>query len=150
MNILRQNTDYALRVMVNLARNYDRRPVSARLLADQEDISYQFASKILQQLHNAGLIDSRMGPKGGFSLSKPPARIELLNVIEAIQGPVKLNKCLLGAKVCPRRPKCAVSGKLLELQKHIEDYFHGITLDQFLKRRPKTRKKVKRPRSLRT
>jgi Rrf2 family protein len=119
--------------MVNLARNYDHQPVSARLLADQEDISYQFACKILQQLHSAGLVDSRMGPKGGFSLSKPPARIELLNVIEAIQGPVKLNKCLLGAKVCPRRPKCAVSDKLLELQEHIEDYLHGITLAEFLK-----------------
>ena len=132
MNILRQNTDYALRVMVNLARNYDHQPVSARLLADQEDISCQFASKILQQLHNAGLIDSRMGPKGGFSLSKPPAKIELLNVIEAIQGPVKLNKCLLGAKACPRRPKCAVSSKLAQLQEHIEDYLSGITLAEFL------------------
>jgi Rrf2 family protein len=133
MNILRQNTDYALRVMVNLARNYDHQPVSARLLADQEDISYQFASKILQQLHSAGLVNSRMGPKGGFSLSKPPTRIELLNVIEAIQGPVKLNRCLLGAKACPRRPKCAVSGKLVDLQKHIEDYLSGITLAEFLK-----------------
>jgi Rrf2 family protein len=73
MNVLRQNTDYALRVMVNLAGSYDRQLVPARLLADQEDISYQFASKILQQLHSAGLVDSRMGPKGGFSLSKPPA-----------------------------------------------------------------------------
>jgi Rrf2 family iron-sulfur cluster assembly transcriptional regulator len=133
MNILRQNTDYALRVMVNLARNYDNQAVSARILARQEDISYQFACKILQQLHKAGLIDSRMGPKGGFSLSKPPARIELLNVIEAIQGPVKLNKCLLGAKTCPRRPKCAVSGKLAQLQEHIEDYLRGITLAEFLK-----------------
>jgi Rrf2 family protein len=132
--------------MVNLAGNYDCQPVSARLLADQEDISYQFACKILQQLHNAGLIDSRMGPKGGFSLSKPPASIELLNVIEAIQGPVKLNKCLLGAKACPRRPKCAVSGKLLELQEHIEDYLRGITLAEFLKRPHKegTAKKHKR------
>ncbi|MHC4624247.1 MAG: RrF2 family transcriptional regulator [Planctomycetota bacterium] len=133
MSVLRQNTDYALRVMVNLAGNYDRQPVSARLLADQEDISYQFAAKILQQLHSAGLVESRMGPKGGFSLSKPPARIKLLKVIEAIQGPVKLNKCLLGAKGCPRRPKCAVSGKLVKLQKHIEDYLGGISLAEFLK-----------------
>jgi len=143
MNILRQNTDYALRVMVNLSRNYDRKPVSARLLAEQEDISYQFACKILQQLHGAGLVNSRMGAKGGFSLSKPPATIELLDVIEAIQGPVKLNKCLLGANACPRRPRCAISGKLVELQEYIEGYLRSITLAEFLKS-PNAKKNAKK------
>lgn len=140
-----------MRVMVNLARNYDNHAVSARVLARQEDISYQFACKILQQLHKARLVDSSMGPKGGFSLSKPPAEIEVMNVIEAIQGPVKLNKCLLDADACPRQPRCPVSVKLVELQKQIEDYFHGITLDQFLKSAPgKKKKNPKRTRSPRT
>jgi Rrf2 family protein len=118
--------------MVNLARNYENGAVSARILAEEEDVSYQFACKILQQLHKAGLVESRMGPKGGFSLSRAPGEIELLKVIEAIQGPLKINKCLLGTDSCPRRPRCAVSGKLVELQKHIEDYLHGITLAEFL------------------
>jgi Rrf2 family protein len=144
MNILRQNTDYALRAMVNLARNYDNGAVSARVLAEQEDVSYQFACKILQQLHNAKLVESRMGPKGGFALSRPPEEIELLNVIEAIQGPIKINKCFLGANSCPRRPQCAVSGKLVELQEYIEGYLRGITLAEFLKSR-NSKTKAKKP-----
>ena len=148
---MRQNTDYALRVMVNLARNYDNHAVSARILARQEDISYQFACKILQQLHKAQLVDSSMGPKGGFSLSRPPAEIEVMNVIEAIQGPVKLNKCLLDTDACPKQPGCPVSVKLVELQKHIEDYFHGITLDQFLKNAAaKKKRNLRRTRTHRT
>ncbi|MHC4574564.1 MAG: RrF2 family transcriptional regulator [Planctomycetota bacterium] len=148
MNILRQNTDYALRVMVNLARNYNNAAVSARQLAEQEDISYQFACKILQQLHKGKLVDSRMGPKGGFSLSRPPGKIELLKVVEAIQGPVKINKCLLGTNSCPRRPKCAVSGKLAELQEYIDSYLRGITLAEFLQSSDdeRTAKKPKRKR----
>lgn len=140
-----------MRVMVNLARNYDNDAVSARMLARQEDISYQFACKILQQLHKAQLVDSSMGPKGGFSLSRPPAEIEVMNVIEAIQGPIKLNKCLLDTDVCPRQPGCPVSVKLVELQKHIEDYFRGITLDQFLKNAAaKNKKNIRRTRTPRT
>jgi Rrf2 family protein len=149
MNILRQNADYALRVMVNLARNYDNGTVSARLLAEQEDISYQFACKILQRLHKAKLVDSSMGPKGGFSLSRPPDKIELLKVIEAIQGPVRLNKCLSGANACPRRPKCAVSGKLVGLQEYIEDYLRGITLAEFLQR-PDNKITARKPKKGRT
>jgi Rrf2 family protein len=134
--------------MVNLARNYNNAAVSARQLAEQEDISYQFACKILQQLHKGKLVDSRMGPKGGFSLSRPPGKIELLKVVEAIQGPVKINKCLLGTNSCPRRPKCAVSGKLAELQEYIDSYLRGITLAEFLQSSDdeRTAKKPKRKR----
>ncbi|MHC4616635.1 MAG: RrF2 family transcriptional regulator [Planctomycetota bacterium] len=149
MNILRQNTDYALRVMVNLAKNHSNDAVSARLLAEQEDISYHFACKILQQLHNAKLVESRMGPKGGFSLSRPPGKIELLRVVEAIQGPVRMNKCLLGTNTCPRRPKCAVSGKLAELQEYIDSYLRGITLAEFLQS-PENERTAKKPNRRRT
>jgi len=58
---------------------------------------------------------------------------KLWKVIEAIQGPIKVNKCLLGTNSCPRRPQCAVSGRLVELQEYIEGYLRGITLAEFLK-----------------
>ena len=138
MNIVRQNTDYALRAVINLAGRYGRDAVSTRVLAEEEDISYQFACKILQRLQSAGLVKSCMGPKGGFCLGKPPSQVNLLEVIEAVQGPVSLNKCLMKDDACTRKPKCPVSGKLGQLQEYIESFLGGVTLDEFLKsRRPK-------------
>lgn len=140
MNIVRQDTDYALRIMVNLARRCRSGAVSARVLADQEDISYQFTCKILQQLHKARLVGSTMGPKGGFSLAKAPAEICTLEIIEAIQGPVSLNKCLLSTGSCPRQPYCVVSRKLAKLQEYLDAYLRHITLQQLAV--PDTRKKT--------
>ena len=133
MNVVRQNTDYALRALINLAGRYGRGTVSTKVLAEEEDISYQFACKIMQKLQGAKLVRSSMGPHGGFSLSKPPPSVNLLEVIEAVQGPVSLNKCLLSADACNRKPTCPVSKKLGQLQKHIEGFLRGVTFDEFLK-----------------
>jgi Rrf2 family transcriptional regulator, iron-sulfur cluster assembly transcription factor len=134
MNIVKQNTDYALRAMIDLAANYkDKAAVSVRTIAVREDISYQFACKILQKLQGAGLVQSSMGPKGGYSLAKPPKRINLLEVLSAMQGPLSVNSCVIGPKGCPRTKACAASKKMNELQKYMEKFMADVTLDQFLK-----------------
>lgn len=137
MDILRQDTDYALRAMVNLAGREKAEAVSVRTLAEQEDISYQFACKIMQKLQGAGLVKSAMGPKGGYFLARDAEQINLAEVIEAVQGRVNLNKCLLGVEYCPRRPVCPVSRKLEELQEQIENFLAGISLAELAESRGK-------------
>ena len=128
MSLLRQNTDYALRVMVHLAHSETNGCISARTLSKEQEISYQFACKILQQLHEAKLVESTMGPKGGYRLSRSAAEITMRHVIEAVQGPVDLNRCMKGLATCPRQPICPVTEKLAVLQGQIENYLEGITL----------------------
>ncbi len=142
MDILRRNTDYALRAMVNLAGRYGREPVSTRHIAQTEDISYELACKLMQKLHNAGLVESSMGPNGGFALSKKPDKINMLEIIEAIQGPLSLNRCLLEEDICPNKDGCPITVELAKLQKHIDKYLRVITLDELLRSRC-AKKKVK-------
>jgi Rrf2 family protein len=128
MNILRQNSDYALRAMVNLAERCDGEVVSTRQLSREEDIAYPFAAKILQKLAAAGLVTSTMGPHGGFSLSRRPEDINLLEVVKAVQGDVAVNTCFMPGHTCPRRPKCPISRKIAGLQEQIETYLRENTL----------------------
>ena len=142
MDILRRNTDFALRAMVNLAMQWRQEPVSARKVAREEDIPYRLACKLPQELRSAGLVGSYRGPKGGFRLSREPSKISLLEVVRAIQGPVRVNRCLVGVGGCPLRPKCAVSETLIELENYIDSYLRGITLDRLLMSRGVRRKKA--------
>ncbi len=130
MEILRRNTDYALRAVLTLAESTGKEPASARQIARRENISYQLTCKILQKLNEAKLVESSMGPKGGFQLRKKPSKINLLQVISAIQGPVRLNRCLLGVNKCPKQPDCPVSKKLAGLQNYIDSFLSGITLEE--------------------
>ena len=143
MDVLRRNTDYALRAMVHLARHWRDESVSSRDIADAEGISYEFTCKLLQKLSNARLVKSAMGPKGGFRLGGNPAKISVGQVIKSIQGPINLNRCLLGGYRCPRRKNCPVYVKLADLQEYMDGYFGKVTLADLLKHNGKrTRKKT--------
>jgi Rrf2 family protein len=141
MDILRRNTDYALRAVVNLSSHHGNEPVSTRAIAVEEDISYQLACKLMQKLQKTGLVKSCMGPKGGFQLSREPAMISVLEVVEAIQGPISLNRCLLGVDACPKQKDCTLRARLIGLQESIIGYLNGITLDELSSHRRKLKSK---------
>ncbi len=128
MDILRRNTDYALRLMVSLARHGRDASVSTRSLAEEQDVPYQLACKLMQQLHSGKLVESCMGARGGFRLDREPGRISLLDVVEVIQGRLSLNRCLLSKTCCPRIATCPVRAKMGELQGQMEEYLGKVTL----------------------
>jgi Rrf2 family protein len=134
MDVLRRNTDYGLRMMVNLAGHFNGQLLSARRLANDGRFSYQLACKLLQRLHKAELIKSVMGPKGGFALNKKPSEITLMNIVNVLQGGVRLNKCLTGGEGCEFEPDCEVSTRLACLQLYIEGYLGGITLEEMIQK----------------
>ena len=141
MDIVRRNTDYALRAMLNVARNGSNEPVPTSVIAEEEDISHQLTCKLMQKLQKAELVKSTMGPKGGFQLCRQASAISLLEIIEAIQGRITLNKCLLGSNLCDRQRKCPVTIKLAGLQEQMNDYLGNVTLDELVQKSPGQRKK---------
>ncbi len=132
MDIIRRNTDYALRAMVHLASRYGQEVVSAKTIAQEQDFSYALASKLMQRLQKAGLIESTMGVCGGFQLARDPSQISLLDVIEAIQGPISLNKCLLGVKVCKRHGTCPIRQRLGSLQSDMTACLEDTSLGELV------------------
>jgi len=114
MDVVRRNTDYAIRLVLNLAKRNENGPISTRTAASEEDVP-------------------------------EPAKMSLLEVIEVIQGPLRLNRCLFGVDVCPRQKGCPVTAKLAKLQKYIGNYLGGITLDELLRgRRAKNKGRKKK------
>ena len=81
-------TDYAVRAAAELAALADEWPVKAERIAEAQGIPVAFLENILGQLRQAGIVDSRRGPDGGFLLARPPDRISIADVIRAIDGPL--------------------------------------------------------------
>lgn len=143
MDLIKRNTDYTLRAMVALVKRQDHEPVSATVISAEQQIPYQLACKLLQRLQKHGFVTSKMGPKGGFKLSKPPSKVRLIDIVESIQGPLSVNKCLLGADKCPLQTKCPIRGKLSRLQEYMKNYLADITLDELAQTNEKPLRKRK-------
>ena len=134
MDMIRRDTDYALRMAAHLAGAYgDDHRLSARVLARENHVSYAIACKLLQKLAAAGVVDSTMGPKGGFVLARRPDDITFGQVIAAVQGPVSVIRCMIGDFCCPLKNACPVHQKLGTMQQTIDTYLHAITLAEFVK-----------------
>lgn len=103
---LTRAADYAVRVMVYLARipRNDRALLPA--IGQATDAPESFLSKVLQALARAKLITSRRGPSGGFQISARGRQASMREVIEAIDGPINLNVCMSDKRSCERKAWC--------------------------------------------
>jgi Rrf2 family protein len=135
MDVIRRNTDYAFRLMLNLAQRFGGEAVSSRVLSTESGVSYRLTCKLMQELKLAGLLKSRMGPKGGFCLAKSPEEISLADTVEAVQGKISMNRCLLGDNKCLKWPGCTIGIELGRLQQYVDKFLSDITFDKLLEAR---------------
>jgi len=107
MQITRQ-ADYATRAILYLARNRNGKRVATSQVAEEQKIPSSFLAKIISQLSIAGLLYTSRGAHGGITLARNPKQITLLQVIEAIDGPIQLNVCVGREGVCSFEDNCPI------------------------------------------
>lgn len=103
-----RRTDYGVRVILDLASLPKTQRTSTGEIAHRQKIPGPFLAKIISQLSLAGLLTTHRGAGGGVTLARPASQISLLQVIEALEGPVRLNRCLIESEACPQNSHCPV------------------------------------------
>ena len=117
----------AFHAMVFLAASSGRL-VSNHEIATALNVSENHLSKVLQRLAKDGLVKSIRGPKGGFALEKPADQITLLDIFQAIDGPLVSSNCLLGNPLC--NGNCILGELLKTMNKQVEDYFSATKISE--------------------
>ena len=117
-----------MHTMTLLAAKPDRR-FTTHQVAGLLPISEAHLAKVLQRLARAGLVESTRGPHGGFSLARSPEQITLLEVYEAIEGPLEETACLLGLEKC-MGTRCIFGDLLTDVNRRIRKYLATKKLSQ--------------------
>jgi len=123
--------------MLELASHYGEGAIELREIARKENISAKYLEQVIIPLRTSGLVKSVRGSKGGYSLAKPPSEISLKDVIEVLEGPIKLVDCLADPKICQKIQSCVTRGIWDEATDAINQVFGSVTLEEMVNRRKK-------------
>lgn len=119
---------YALRVLMDVAQSEGKSPRSIGHVAEAQSISEKFVSRIVIPLRRAGLLATVRGVNGGLRLARFPDKITLLDIVEAMDGPLALVHCLSRPGVCPKQGKCAAENAWGAANEALAASLRGITL----------------------
>ena len=126
---LTKTVKYALIALTHISQQEEKKFSSSRKIAETYLIPTELLAKILQRLASFKIIESTKGPKGGYRLSTDISAINILNLIEIIEGPIGLTDCKISSK-CERIESCTVKSPLNKINDKIINTLKNMTLDQ--------------------
>lgn len=123
-----RDADYAVRLVVDLAGRPAGKIVSTRVLARSTGTPAPYLAKVVQALARAGVVSTRQGPAGGVQLGRDAAAITLREVIESIEGPILVNRCVEVPSACPRDAFCTVHPVWQRIQSLLVRELESVTV----------------------
>lgn len=134
MQITREG-DYGIRSVLYLARQPHKKISFVNEIAEEYKIPKSFLAKILQKLVRAKIVRSYRGVKGGFSLARPPREISVMDVLEAVEGRLYLNICLMDRKRCGFSKHCPVYSVWVDAQSKVADVLKKANFEELARQK---------------
>jgi Rrf2 family protein len=103
-------------------------------IARAQYVPREYLAKIIQKLAQAGIVTTHRGVGGGITLARPPEEITLLDIVEAIEGPVALNSCFIRPGECPRESYCAIHDELAHIGTTLASMFADVNFADLAKK----------------
>lgn len=132
---LTTRTRYAVRALAYLGRHYIEGAVTLKEIAFREGVTEKYLEQIFYSLSKAGLISTKKGPGGGYTLSRDPGSIKLSEIMSAVGESFAPVFCVADNKIknCKRSRRCAARPLWQELNKVLENFFYKHTLKDLCK-----------------
>ena len=132
---LSARSEYGLLAMIDLAARTEDGPVSAREISETQAIPAKFLEQLLVKLRQGGLISSVRGAHGGFVMDKDPESVTVLEIVEALEGPLVSTVCDgERSAVCGRNGICAAADIWGRATDALREVFESTTLDDLVRR----------------
>ncbi len=123
---------YGLRILIDLATHDQSKPRLVRDIAESQQISEKYISRLIIDLRRARLVRSVRGMKGGFFLARSPKEITLLDILETMEGTISIVDCVMAPEKCSRVANCTARGIWQRLNEGIREQMRSVTFEEIL------------------
>lgn len=124
-----RQTEYAARVLLHLASLEEESSAAIAEISRQRLLPVPFVRRVVAQLVRAGILKTIRGSKGGVQLGRPAAKISLLDLVEAMEGPIALNECERFPDKCPFSSNCPVRQAWVSASAALAQHLASIRFD---------------------
>lgn len=128
--------DYGIRILIDLAKHYGKGLVQTSEISLRQGIPEPYLDQLLTHLRRAGFIISKRGPRGGHSLARPPTKINLGEVISALEGTITL-RCVEDPQGCPRSVTCVQREVWRQIEEAVHKLLEATTIIELAEREAK-------------
>jgi Rrf2 family protein len=125
---------YGLRAMLALARVHGQGSTLLKDIVEREGLPGTYLEQLMVPLRKAGIVQGVRGAKGGYTLARSPAEIPVLEILEALEGPLNLAECPGGSGCCRKPEVCALQELWAEGTRALNGIYQGISLATLLER----------------
>jgi Rrf2 family protein len=132
---LTRKGEYAIRGIIYLAQQPPGKMALISEIAEAAEVPQTFLAKIFQSFAKLGIVNSFRGTGGGFTLGRPASRITLREVVEAVEGPIMPNRCLMDNGSCDRGIECLVHPVWRKVQSQVVQILESVTIEELAKKK---------------
>ena len=127
---------YGLRLLVDLADHFGEEPVKLKDISQRQKISLNYLRQLIMPLESNGIVRSIRGNRGGYVMGKNPEEINLLDIMNLLEGPINLVDCVREKNVCQQSECCPTRNVWVELSQKLEESLSRKTLKDLMKKEP--------------
>jgi Rrf2 family protein len=131
---INRRTDYACRIILHLAMSSSDERVTAQVIAEQRRVPRALVRRVITQLANARLVTTTRGNAGGLALARPASEISLLDVVQAMEGPLAQNTCVVNPRECSLVKACPAHEAWAKARAALQAELGQITFDKLARR----------------
>lgn len=128
MGLLSKRCEYGIRAVLYLATRAGNSYVPIREISERLGVSFHFLTKILQDLTDAGMMQSFRGPNGGVVLARPASQLSMAEIVQILEGPDLFEACILGLPNCGEARPCPMHQHWSGIRADLRQMFSGITV----------------------
>lgn len=134
MNRMGRKLEYSLMALKHMSQKQGDELTSAKEVAESYHAPFDATARVLQQMAQKGMVKSEQGAHGGYKIARDLSEVTLQDLIEVIQGPTSVTKCMSDEAPCELQGSCNIISPVAILDKKLSEFYRGISLKELLMR----------------
>lgn len=132
MNKVHRKVEYSLMALKHMSLKRAGELTTAKEVSERYDAPFETIARALQMMAQRGLLRSEQGAQGGYSISKDLGAVTLLDLVETMEGPTRIAKCLGHGEACDIQGKCNIQSPIQNLNLRLKDFYKSVSLRDLL------------------